>query len=123
MVVYDGPRALTDSARFQARASASARVISASVAGKTEARHVQGYGDRDNIKAISVTAAAISGWLAADFDGPTAMLDALAYLKLVLNPHDDVSLRRVINVPARGVGKASIERRQSVSSGDARLMR
>ncbi|MGE0394706.1 MAG: ATP-dependent helicase, partial [Vicinamibacterales bacterium] len=25
--------------------------------------------------------------------------DALAYLRLVLNPHDDVSLRRVINVP------------------------
>ena len=31
--------------------------VAASVAGKTEARHVQGYGDRDNIKAISVTAA------------------------------------------------------------------
>src|SRR6478609_2385195 len=25
--------------------------------------------------------------------------DAIAYLKLVINPHDDVSLRRVINVP------------------------
>ena len=35
--------------------------------------------------------------------------DALAYLRLVLNPHDDVSLRRVVNVPARGIGKGVME--------------
>jgi DNA helicase-2/ATP-dependent DNA helicase PcrA len=35
--------------------------------------------------------------------------DSLAYLKLLMNPHDDVSLRRVINVPARGVGKGVMD--------------
>jgi hypothetical protein len=35
--------------------------------------------------------------------------DALAYMRLVLNPHDDVSLRRVINVPSRGIGKGVME--------------
>jgi DNA helicase-2/ATP-dependent DNA helicase PcrA len=35
--------------------------------------------------------------------------DALAYLRLIVNPHDDVSLRRVINVPARGIGKGVMD--------------
>jgi DNA helicase-2/ATP-dependent DNA helicase PcrA len=43
--------------------------------------------------------------------------DALAYLKLVLNPHDDVSLRRVINVPARGIGKGVMESLEKVELG------
>ena len=40
--------------------------------------------------------------------------DALAYLKLVINPHDDVSLRRVINVPARGIGKGVMDSLQAI---------
>jgi DNA helicase-2/ATP-dependent DNA helicase PcrA len=35
--------------------------------------------------------------------------DALSYLKLIINPHDDVSFRRVVNVPTRGVGKAVMD--------------
>ncbi len=42
--------------------------------------------------------------------------DALAYLKLLINPHDDVSLRRVVNVPARGIGKGVMESLQAMDS-------
>ena len=40
--------------------------------------------------------------------------DALAYLKLILNPHDDVSFRRVVNVPARGIGKGVMESLEAI---------
>ena len=40
--------------------------------------------------------------------------DILAYLKLLVNPHDNVSLRRIINVPARGVGKGVMESLEAV---------
>jgi DNA helicase-2/ATP-dependent DNA helicase PcrA len=43
--------------------------------------------------------------------------DSLAYLKLIMNPHDDVSLRRVINVPARGVGKGVMDGLQAIDPG------
>ena len=35
--------------------------------------------------------------------------DVLAYLRLVHNPHDAVSLARVINVPTRGIGAKTLE--------------
>jgi DNA helicase II / ATP-dependent DNA helicase PcrA len=49
--------------------------------------------------------------------------DALAYMRLVINPHDDVSLRRVINTPSRGIGKGVMESVEAVdiAAGDAAL--
>jgi len=36
--------------------------------------------------------------------------DVLAYMRVVMNPTDSVALKRIINVPTRGIGKASVEK-------------
>jgi superfamily I DNA/RNA helicase len=36
--------------------------------------------------------------------------DFLAYLKMFINPHDDISLLRIANVPARGLSDVTMER-------------
>ena len=36
--------------------------------------------------------------------------DIICYLRLIINPKDEISLRRVINVPKRGIGAATINK-------------
>ena len=36
--------------------------------------------------------------------------DVLAYLRLLVNPQDGISLQRIVNVPTRGLGKTSLTR-------------
>jgi DNA helicase-2/ATP-dependent DNA helicase PcrA len=42
--------------------------------------------------------------------------DVLAYLRLLVNPADSVSLLRVLNVPRRGIGKTTVERLNDAAS-------
>ncbi|CAG9702034.1 ATP-dependent DNA helicase [Clostridium neonatale] len=38
--------------------------------------------------------------------------DMLAYLKVIINPQDDISIKRIINVPKRGIGDATVNKVQ-----------
>jgi DNA helicase-2/ATP-dependent DNA helicase PcrA len=42
--------------------------------------------------------------------------DILAYLRLLLNPRDTVSFERIVNEPARGIGKVSLEHLKSYAA-------
>ncbi|NFF63262.1 DNA helicase PcrA [Clostridium sporogenes] len=42
--------------------------------------------------------------------------DLMAYLKLVNNPLDDISLRRIINVPKRSIGDATVKKVQEFAN-------
>jgi DNA helicase-2/ATP-dependent DNA helicase PcrA len=43
--------------------------------------------------------------------------DAMAYLRLMRSPADDLAFERIVNVPKRGVGETSIQRMQVVARG------
>ena len=61
------------------------------------------------------------------FYGRREVKDLLAYLRLVHNPRDEISLLRVINTPARGIGAKTVQsllavaRQQRLSAGEVLL--
>ena len=48
--------------------------------------------------------------------------DILAYMKLILNPTDDIAFKRIINVPARGIGKTTVDRIEEYSAALGKSM-
>jgi len=44
--------------------------------------------------------------------------DLISYLKVVCNPKDSVSLRRIVNTPPRGIGEATLKKAGQVSTQD-----
>ena len=56
------------------------------------------------------------------FYGRREVKDALAYLRLAINPHDDESLVRIINYPARGIGQTTMDKiRVAASDNDVSI--
>ena len=62
------------------------------------------------------------------FYGRREVRDVIAFLRLIYNPQDEVSLARVINLPPRGIGSVTLEKLQQLaqqhdlSTGEALLL-
>jgi len=42
--------------------------------------------------------------------------DVLAYLRVVLNPHDEIALRRILNYPPRQIGEAALDKLENAAN-------
>jgi DNA helicase-2/ATP-dependent DNA helicase PcrA len=82
-----------------------------SVTGVLYRTNAQSRAIEDSLRAAGVAYVVLGG---VGFYERKEVKDALSYMKLILNPHDDVALRRVINVPARGIGKGVMDALEAV---------
>lgn len=51
------------------------------------------------------------------FNDTLEVKDAMAYLRVINNPDDEVSLRRIINQPKRGIGDTTVDYAAAIASG------
>lgn len=88
---------------------------------------VNGYGDFAVLYRVNAQANAIENALShahipyrvyggIRFFERKEIKDVVAYLSVVLNPKDDVRARRIINVPARGIGKTTLDGLEALAS-------
>jgi DNA helicase-2/ATP-dependent DNA helicase PcrA len=69
--------------------------------------HAQSRVLEEALRAAKVPYQIIGG---AKFYERAEVKNALAYLRIVVNPRSDVDVLRVVNVPARGIGQTTVER-------------
>lgn len=92
------------------------------IAGEIEKLHARGtsYNDiavfyRTNAQSRMLEDMLLRAGVSYDIVGGTRFFeraeirDVMAYLTLIVNPADDISAKRIINVPRRGIGKATVE--------------
>lgn len=51
------------------------------------------------------------------FNDTKEVRDAVAYLRVINNPEDTVSLRRIINEPKRGIGETTLDKAAAIADG------
>lgn len=69
--------------------------------------HAQSRILEDELRKAKIPYAIYGG---VEFYGREEVKDILAYLRLLVNPDDSISLKRIINVPRRGIGRMTIDR-------------
>ncbi len=69
--------------------------------------NLQAKGLEDELRQLQVPYVMYGG---QEFFERKEVKDVIAYLRLALNPRDELSLRRIVNYPARGVGPATVEK-------------
>ena len=69
--------------------------------------NIQAKGLEEELRQLGVPYAMYGG---QEFFERKEVKDVIAYLRVALNPRDELSLRRIVNYPARGIGPTTLDR-------------